>query len=187
MVHFDVFRLRLSLSSRLTLLSRILRALFSSLSFFFLLFLLLRDGWHWKIEDVGYLCLQGLYLVFNLFDGIWEVLGLGLLESGVDLGEVSVDHLHLVDDALLSLFSEVWGFASCSLGKLWLHNSGFELCKEVDPLSDFTSKPVPGLDWVANRTKGGHALLILLKRSVLTLAINPVDGGLKILEEGSLK
>ena len=29
--------------------------------------------------------------------------------------------------------------------------------------------------------------MILLKRSVLTLAINPVDGGLKILEEGSLK
>ena len=81
MVHFNVCWLALSLSSWLSLLSGLLLALLSSLCLLLLLLFLLRDGWHWQVEDGGDLCLEGLDLVFNLFDGVWEVLCLGLLES----------------------------------------------------------------------------------------------------------
>ena len=81
MVHFNICWLALSLSSWLSLLSGLLLALFSSLCLLLLLLFLLGDGWHWQVEDGGDLCLEGLDLVFNLFDGVWEVLCLGLLKS----------------------------------------------------------------------------------------------------------
>ena len=181
LVHFNICWFLFWLSSAFALLCRLFLILFSLLSFLFLLLLLLGDSRLRKVEDGGDLGLECFELAFYLFDGIWEVFGLRLFESCIDLSEVGVYHFDLVNDALLSLFSEIICLSCRGLSKLGLHDTGLELAEEIDPFSDFASEPVAGFDGISDRSESSHPVLVLLQGRLFALSVDPVHSGLQIL------
>ena len=183
LVHFNICWLLFWLSSAFAFLSGLFLILFSLLGFLFLLLFLFGDSRLRKIEDGGDFGLECFELAFYLFDGIWEVFGLRLFESCVDLSEVVVNHFDLVNDALLSLLSEIICLSCRGFGKLGLHYAGFELAEEVNPFSDFASESVAGFDWISDSSEGSHSVLVLLQRCLFALSVYPVNSGLQILQE----
>ena len=181
LVHFNICWLLFWLSSAFAFLSGLFLTLFSLLGFLFLLLFLFGDSRLRKIEDGGDFGLECFELAFYLFDGVWEVLGLRLFESCIDLSKVGVDYFDLVNDALLSLLSEIICLSCRGLGKLGLHDTGLELAEEIDPFSDFASESVAGFDGISDRSESSHSVLVLLQRRLLALSVDPVHSGLQIL------
>ena len=183
LVHFNICWLLFWCCSAFAFLSRLFLILFSRLGFLFLLLFLFGDSRLRKVEDGGDFGLESFELAFYLFDGIAEVFGLWLFKSCVDLSEVVVNHLDLVDDALLSLLGEIICLSCRGFGKLGLHHAGFELAEDIDPLPDLASESVAGFDGISDGSKSSHSVLVLLQGRLLALSIDPVNSGLQILQE----
>jgi len=185
-LHFDVtasvgLRLCASLAVGflLILLSLAFLAFFLSLLLLFLLWLR-----RWCGQDCLDFRLQRIDLVFYLFNGVREVFVLRLLQSHIDLNEVAIHQRYFVNDALLLFVSQLSRTTSCCFSKFGLDFLSLKLLEEVNPLANFVSKPAPSLDWVTNGTEGSVSLPVLFQRCLLTLTVDPVNGGLEVLYVG---
>ena len=182
-LHFDVVSsigLRLSTSLAVGLLL----ILFSlALLAFLLRFLLWLRGW--RIQDWEDFRPQRVDLVFYLLDGIWQIFVLRcILQFLIDLNEIRFHHTNFVSDALLPFLSQGGQFTRCCRGKFRLDILSLEFLEERNPLADFASKPVPGLDWVANGTESGCSLTVLFQGCLLAFTVDPVNRGLEVLDVG---
>lgn len=184
-LHFDVSVVVL-LSARLTggflliCLSLAVLALFLHL-FLLLLFLRLRG---WCSQDCVAFCLQRLDLVFDLVDGPREVFFFRFfLQGRVDLDEIVFNNLNFVCNILPLLISQLALLAH----KFWFKGLSPVLLVIVNPLPNFVPEAPSSLDWATYGGKGSSSVLILLQGCLLTLTIDPVDGGLKVLHVIVLK